>query len=101
RYLFGIMMPDLPRVEFVILWLEIGENLFKIPSRFLQDIHREMEKQGCARYSGKQWRINILLDETVLSPQGTRGKRRYSIDEYTVDLPNERHFDPRNFIYGY
>jgi hypothetical protein len=81
RYTVGIVVPDLRKVDHVILWFQREDKILKIPASFLCSILDEQEKLGEARYSGerdRQWRVNFHLDTGYLIPQRPRGlKGRY------------------------
>ncbi len=86
RYLVGIQMGDLVRVEYVVLWLEDEPVYFMIPAGLLRTIHEVRRLLGDARYTGprdEQWRVDVQVHERSLSPQGSSGCR-YDISEFAV-----------------
>lgn len=88
RYLVGLVIPDMRRVDQVIIWFENERSLLKIPASYLRGILDEWEALGDARYSteGRQWRVDFHLSHGFLSPQGSGGKP-YDISKYFVNLP--------------
>lgn len=84
RYLVGIIVDALRRVDQVAIFFE-GETRIPIfPASFLAEILEQHRKSGDARFTGKndeQWRIDIHLSDEQLSPQGSNGQR-YKISPY-------------------
>lgn len=88
RYMVGIILADLARVDSVVLWFEDESRYLRIPSLFLQQLHNQMRERSLARYTGEdeqQWRIDIHLDEHAISPQGSRGER-FPAAEYIYEV---------------
>lgn len=84
RYLIGVIVDALRRVDQVAFFFE-GETRIPIfPSTFLSEILDKHKKAGDARFTGEhdeQWRIDIHLSDEQLSPQGSNGQR-YNISSY-------------------
>jgi hypothetical protein len=60
RYLVGIVVADMERVDEVVLYFEEEARYIKVPASFLRGIHTRMRERGLARYTGahdQQWRV--------------------------------------------
>jgi len=88
RYLVGIMVEALERVDWVALYFEGESKMLILPATFLRDILRERMRAGDARYTGAhngQWRVDFYLSENTLSPQGSVG-HRYDVSRFVVEI---------------
>ena len=86
RYLVGLMVEALSKVDSVVIFLEKEAKFFKIPASFLIRIHEERKRVGDASYTGaydEQWRVDIHVHHAELSPQGSGG-RRYSLQRFVI-----------------
>ncbi len=96
RYLVGIMIHDLEKVDRVVLWLEGEDYFFIIPAQMLRRVLDKSRRIGDAAYSsrGKQWRVTIEVDNLTLSPQrkGKRSRiagREHRIQEFACEVPEQ------------
>ncbi len=93
RYLVGIIMEALPKVDSVFLYFDRERKALKFPAEFLRRIHEERVRIGDASYTGshdEQWRVDLYLSDEELSPQGSGG-RRYDIEPYVIKIePNQQ-----------
>ena len=92
RYLVGIIMEALFKVDSVFLYFDRECKAIKFPANFLRRIHEERVVIGDASYTGshnEQWRVDLYLSDEQLSPQGSSG-RRYDIGSYVIKIePNK------------
>ncbi|MCC6681588.1 MAG: hypothetical protein IT445_11860 [Phycisphaeraceae bacterium] len=89
RYLVGIIVDALKRVDFVALFFEGETRLPIIPAEYLLKILQHHKQVGDASFTGnhsEQWRVDIHLSDEQLSPQGSCGQR-YSISSYINRVP--------------
>jgi hypothetical protein len=76
RYLIGILVDALQKVDQVVLFFEGEPKIVIIPAEFLRGILRRRIEAGNARYTGphnEQWRVNVHLYYERLSSQGSGG----------------------------
>lgn len=92
RYLVGIIMDALAKVDSVFLYFDREYKAFKFPAEFLRKIHEERVQLGDASYTGahdEQWRIDLYLSDKKLSPQGSNGYR-YDVAPYVISVEQNR-----------
>ena len=80
RYLVGIIVEALQKVDCVVLFFQGRRKLLKITAPILRDLFGKCRNLGIAAFTGEveqQWRVNVQLGDEGLIPQGSSW---YSID---------------------
>jgi hypothetical protein len=88
RYLVGLIVEALQKVESVALFFEGESRMLKIPAAILRQILCDRVDFGDARFTGnrkEQWRVDFYVSEAKMSPQGSEG-RKYDLGEHVIEI---------------